>query len=190
MSGIGWFAAVIGAALIVISSYMGLEGPAFYIILAAGAILLVIGIMRILRDRAIAADSDPNRPLADEVLLRSLARLAYSDTNVDKVEVDTIRRIYKDATGEDVDGSEVRSASRGDLYEATSFDKYLSAVGGKLSDDDKKRIVKAMGEVIRADGRHSPFEVDFFNKAVGALKLSAADLADVGLQQDESATSS
>lgn len=183
MSGSGWIYAVVGVVLIVISSLTGQEGVVRYAILGAGLILLIIGVMRVLRDRAITADSNPDRPLADEVLLRSLARMAYSDTNVDNVEVETIQRIFQDAAGQKVESSEIRSAARGDLYESTSFDKYLATVASKLSDDDKKRIAKAMCEVIKADGRHSPFEVEFFNKAVGALKLSPADLADVGIEK-------
>lgn len=117
--------------------------------------------------------------LLHDTLLRTLARMSYADANINCGEVDTIRNIYKDVTGEDVSEADVRVASRADLYERLPFDKYLSGVQKKISTEDKMVIMRALAEVIRVDGNVSPGEIDFFNEVGRALKLNPADLKEL-----------
>ena len=158
----------------------------YYAVLVAGAALVTYGLMGHFRSRKGVDDEaaeETERSLAHEVLLKSLARMSYADTHIADSEVETIQRIYQETTGEAISRGDVRVGARADIYEDESFEKYLAGVQGSLSDDDKKMIMMALAAVIRADGKVSPFEVDFFNEVCEALKVPAACLSD--LESDE-----
>ena len=59
---------------------------------------------------------DQQNDLFKEVLLMTLARAADADINIQNVEVDRIREIIKEHTGEDVSAADVRVAARAELY--------------------------------------------------------------------------
>ena len=60
--------------------------------------------------------SDEERvELRKEVMLMTLARAADADINIQSVEVDRIREILKEKTGEDFSSADVRVAARADL---------------------------------------------------------------------------
>ena len=84
--------------------------------------------------------------LRKEVLLMTLARAADADINIQTVEVDRIREILKERTGEDFSAADVRVAARSDLYAEANLRKYLGSVTKKLWPQD--RVVepaKALG---------------------------------------------
>ena len=56
---------------------------------------------------------DEQNELFKEVLLMTLARAANADVNIQTVEVDRIRKILKEHTGEDFSAGDVRVAERG-----------------------------------------------------------------------------
>lgn len=180
--------AVILAAGVLFRSQLAQAGSAllFYGALIVGAALLGYGLMEFVRDRNKddAERQAEKRTLSNEVLFRTLARMSSADTNIRPVEVETIRNIYLDMTGGEVSTSEIRVAAKADLYERQPFKKYLAGIQAQIDADDKRLIMKALTAVIKADGRVSPFEVDFFNEVAQALQLSPAELADLG---DESA---
>ena len=107
-----------------------------------------------------------------EALLMTLARATNADTNVKTVEVETVRRIYQEATGDEVSSKDVRMAANADLFDEAPLDQYLSRIHSKIDDDDQRLIVRSLAQVIKADGRISPLEVDFFNDVVGALRMT------------------
>ncbi|NVJ69814.1 MAG: TerB family tellurite resistance protein [Alphaproteobacteria bacterium] len=112
-----------------------------------------------------------------EALFMTLTRATAADTNIAGLEVATVQRILKDAVGEDVSEKDIRVAANSALYTEGSLEKYLSGVAGKFDASERCAIVDALAKVLKADGRVSPFEVDFFNGVVKALGLSHADVA-------------
>jgi uncharacterized tellurite resistance protein B-like protein len=119
---------------------------------------------------------DPGR-MFNEVLLMTLARASHADSNVALVEVDTIRSVIKQVTGEDIDPAEVRIAAGSELYETATFESCLARVRDSLDVHARVKIVESLAAVIRSDVKVTSQEVTFFNKVAEALRISPAELA-------------
>ena len=115
--------------------------------------------------------------LRKEVMLMTLARAADADINIQTVEVDRIREILKDCTGEDFSSADIRVAARAELYAEANLRKYLGSVRKKLRDQDRADVVKALADVFRSDSDVSVLEIDFFNRTVEALQATPAQIA-------------
>ena len=115
--------------------------------------------------------------LFKEVLLMTLARAADADINIQHAEVDRIREILKEHTGEEFTQADIRLAARDELYAESTLVKYLASVRGKLSDKHRVETVQALADVFRSDQAVNALEVDFFNSIATALQLSPAELA-------------
>ena len=115
--------------------------------------------------------------LRKEVMLMTLARAADADINIQSVEVDRIREILKDSTGEDFSSADIRLAARAELYAEANLRKYLGTVRKKLRPQDRADIVKALADVFRSDSNVSVLEIDFFNRTVEALNATPAQIA-------------
>lgn len=115
--------------------------------------------------------------LHKEVLLMTLARAADADINIQVAEVDRIREILKEHTGEDFSAADVRLAARSDLYAEANLRKYLGSVGKKLRSEHRADVVAALADVFRSDQNVSPLEIDFFDRTVKALDASPAEIA-------------
>ena len=115
--------------------------------------------------------------LRKEVLLMTLARAADADINIQTVEVDRIRAILKECTGEEFSSADIRVAARSELYAESSLRKYLGTVRKKLRDQDRADIVQALADVFRSDSDVSVLEIDFFNRTVEALQATPAQIA-------------
>ena len=115
--------------------------------------------------------------LRKEVLLMALARAANADVNIQTVEVDRIREILKERTGEDFTAADIRVAARAELYAEATLNKYLSSVNKKMREQDRVDVVHALTDVFRSDSNVSPLEIDFFNRAVRALSVTPAQIA-------------
>ncbi len=115
--------------------------------------------------------------LHKEVLLMTLARAADADINIQTVEVDRIREILKEHTGEEFSSADVRIAARAELYAEATLLKYLHSVRDKMANEDRVDTVHALADVFRSDKSVSVLEVDFFNSVVEALKVSPAEVA-------------
>jgi uncharacterized tellurite resistance protein B-like protein len=115
--------------------------------------------------------------LRKEVMLMTLARAADADINIQTVEVDRIREILKDCTGEEFSSADIRVAARSELYAEANLRKYLGSVRKKLRDQDRADIVKALADVFRSDSDVSVLEIDFFNRTVEALHATPAQIA-------------
>ncbi len=171
--------AVLVAGYLFREQITGISELLFYLVVIGGAFMLLSGLYKFIQDKS-TSESDreeKKRTLAQEALLKTLARASYADTNIQEVEVETIQKLYRDATGGDVSSADIRVAARADLYENQPFEKYLAEIQGKLDHDDKCKIMEALAAVIKADGSISLFEVDFFNDVGKALRLAPADLA-------------
>lgn len=174
---------VLLAALFILRGW--LSGPSlnlvFYVAAAAGFALVLYGSFAWIRERG---KSDEQRlqektKVWEQVLLNTLARMAYADTNILHVEVETVCTVYQECTGRKIDGPSVRVAARGDLTEDQAFRKYLGGVEGRLTRDEKISVMQGLAHVIKADGRVSIGEVGFFDEVASALKLKPGDLLEI-----------
>ena len=115
--------------------------------------------------------------LFKEVLLMTLARAADADINIQHVEVDRIREILKEHTGEEFSAGDIRVAARDELYAQATLMKYLDSVRAKLKGRHRAETVRALADVFRSDSNVSALEIDFFNNVASALKVTPAELA-------------
>ena len=122
------------------------------------------------------------KELFKEALLMTLARASAADTNLKRVEVETVQRVVSREIGAAVAESEVKVAAASKLFETRPLDRYLGGIRSKIDHEDRLSIMRCLHEVIHSDMRVSPFEVEFFNMVATALDLSPSDLA--GLQAD------
>jgi len=120
---------------------------------------------------------DEQNELYKEVLLMTLARAADADINIQTVEVDRIREILKEHTGQDFSAADIRIAARAELYSEATLRKYLGSVQGKMADKDRVDTVHALADVFRSDATVSVLEVDFFNRVAEALQVTPAEVA-------------
>lgn len=120
---------------------------------------------------------DAQDELYKESLLMTLARAAHADVNIQAVEVDRIREILKQRTGDEFSAADIRVAARAELYAEANLKKYLSSVQRKLSATQRAAIVQALADVMRSDDTVSVLEIDFFNEVANALKATPAQIA-------------
>ncbi len=120
---------------------------------------------------------DEHNQLVKEVLLMTLARATSSDSNTNPVEVETVRRVLKEVTGDDVSESDVRVAAASEIFESAPLEKYLGSVSRTLTASDRATIARSLATVIRSDTEVTETEVEYFNRMAGALGATAAELA-------------
>jgi uncharacterized tellurite resistance protein B-like protein len=132
-------------------------------------------VLRIFRGSDVS-DAERN-DLFKEVLLMTLARAANADINIKTVEVDRIRKILKEHTGQDFSAADIRVAARDELYAEATLLKYLTSVRGRLSDQYRIETLIALADVFRVDATVSVLEVDFFNGVAEALQVTPAQIA-------------
>jgi uncharacterized tellurite resistance protein B-like protein len=115
--------------------------------------------------------------LYKEVLLMTLARAADADINIQTVEVDRIREILREHTGQEFSAGDIRVAARAELYAEATLRKYLASVRGKMANKDRVDTVHALADVFRSDKTISVLEIDFFNGVAEALQVTPAEVA-------------
>ena len=120
---------------------------------------------------------DQEHELFKEVLLMTLARAADADINIQTVEVDRIREILKQHTGEEFSSADVRVAARSELYAEATLRKYLGSVRKKMSDAHRAQTIQALADVFRSDSNVSVLEVDFFDRVATALQVTPSQIA-------------
>ena len=119
---------------------------------------------------------EEQKGLYKEVLLMTLARASMSDANVHPVEIETIQKIIRRETGEELTEADIRRAARPELYESVNLRKYLRSVQRHLKAEDRIAIMKALADVIKSDTQISVLEIDFFNRVADALRITPATL--------------
>ena len=120
---------------------------------------------------------EEKQALVKEAALMTLARATASDSNIKKVEVETVRQIVERVTGEEVTVADVRVAANSKLFESAPLERYLDDVGRKIDVSDRLHIANALADVINSDERVSSREITFFNMVAGAFQLTPAELA-------------
>lgn len=121
--------------------------------------------------------ADQENDLYKEVLCMTLARAADADINIQAVEVDRIRAILKEHTGEDFSAADIRVAARAELYAEATLVKYLNSVYKKMSDAHRADTVQALADVFRSDQSVSVLEIDFFDNVAAALHVKPSQVA-------------
>ncbi len=123
--------------------------------------------------------SSPNeaaqKELYREVLLTTLARASNSDANIHPMEIETIQQIMQQETGQELTEADIRKAARPHLNESAKLCKYLRSVRRQLKLENKTTILQALADVIKSDTEINVLEIDFFNRAVDALRITLAD---------------
>ena len=117
--------------------------------------------------------------LFKEVALMTLARATSADTNMENVEVKFVQEALKRITGESFAIPDIKIAAQSGIFETSPLDKYLSNVGRKLDTESRMAILKCLADVVRANGRVSHFETDYFDMVAGALKVTPSELIDL-----------
>lgn len=120
---------------------------------------------------------DAQNELYKETLLMTLARAADADINIQAVEVDRIRDILKERTGEEFSSADIRVAARAELYAEANLKKYLASVQKKLTAKQRASVIQALGDVMRSDDTVSVLEIDFFNSVANVLHVTPAQIA-------------
>ena len=120
---------------------------------------------------------DQGNELFKEVLLMTLARAADADINIQNVEVDRIREILKEHTGEEFSAADIRVAARSELYADSTLIKYLNSVYKKMTAAHRAETIQALADVFRSDKNVSVLEVDFFDKVAEALRVTPSQMA-------------
>ncbi len=120
---------------------------------------------------------DKENELFKEVLLMTLARAADADINIQNVEVDRIREILKENTGDEFSTADVRVAARSELYAEATLIKYLNSVHKKMTAAHRAQTIRALADVFRSDKNVSVLEVDFFDKVAEALRVTPSQMA-------------
>ena len=121
--------------------------------------------------------AEEKKELFKEAALMTLARATASDTNIKAVEVETVRLIVEQVTGEELTDAEVRVAANSKLYETAPLEKYLARVGRIIDVKDRITIAEALAEVIVSDEKVTAKETAFFNMVADAFQLTPAELA-------------
>jgi len=121
--------------------------------------------------------AEQENQLYKEVLLMTLARAADADINIQAAEVDRIREILKKHTGEEFSSADIRVAARAELYAEATLVKYLNSVSNKMTTAHRVETIQALADVFRSDQNVSVLEVDFFDKVVGALRVTPSQVA-------------
>lgn len=132
-------------------------------------------ILKIFGGNELSADEYSH--LFNEVMLMTLSRATDSDSNVQPVEVETVREILKRVTGNDYPVADIRVAAASAIYEEAPMRKYLSSAGRKLKSADKSKVVLGLAEVLKSDTRISESEIAFFNEAADALNVTPSEIA-------------
>lgn len=127
-----------------------------------------------------APSPEERQQVVKEALLMTLARASSSDTNIDPVEISSVQRIIKEATGEDVSEADVRVAASSEIFETTPLDSALAKLSHALDSSSRALIANSLADVIKSDTRVSEQEADFFDRVAHALKIRPSEL--VGLR--------
>lgn len=177
---------LIGLVIVVLGYFFresidGFASGLFMITEIIGAAIILYGAFQFFynKGKTAAGGEDDHIRLRNDVLLKTLSRLTYADSNTKAVEVEMVQKIYQRETGHSVSKAEIRVAARGDLHETQAFDRYLTKAGTKLQPEDKSFIVRAMAEVVKSDGNISPGEVEFFDEVGRCFKMNPSELSEL-----------
>ena len=119
--------------------------------------------------------ADKEKALFSELLFMVLAGAASADLNIEKTETDRIAAILKEKLDMEVTHADIKTSGEVDLS-TEEIVKNVRAASHRLSVDCRQELLESVVEVFRSDGSVGPLEQDYFNRVVGALDLTPAQL--------------
>ena len=122
-----------------------------------------------------SASEEIQHELYKEVLLTTLARASKADANIHLLEIEVIQQIMRRETGQEFTEADIRKASRSELNESANLRKYLRSVRGRLNDENKTTILRALVDVIKSDTEINVLEIDFFNRVADTLRVTPTE---------------
>ena len=122
-------------------------------------------------------DGKADSEVYGEFMLMVLARATDVDAYTHPAEVEVVQQVLEKRLGQRVESSDVRIAARSRLYETAPLERYISRVGLRLSRSDRRTIISALIEVLKADGRVATAEAEYFNMVASAMELDFAEVA-------------
>jgi len=131
-------------------------------------------IKELISDMSAGKDTDV---LFKEVLLLVLARATRVDSNVESIEVTTVRNTLKEFTGEEFSEGDILTAASSEIYETQSLERTLSNAARKLGQEKRAIILNCLSDLIRADSSIRYQELEFFDDVARALKASPSEIA-------------
>ena len=137
-------------------------------------------VYRVVKEMFHEASEEEKQELLEQTLLMTLSRATRAEIDVDVEEVHTVQRIYQETTGKEISEKDVRVAANSEIYETEPFEVLLDKVRIQIGEDASILIAKALAEVIKVDGKISPFEIEFFQVCMKALGLKASQLGELG----------
>lgn len=112
-----------------------------------------------------------------ELLLMILARATDADSYTHPAEVESVQAVIKRHLNEDVSPAEIRTIALSDLYQSAPLEKYISRLAPKLSTEQRKEIIAALMEVLKADGQVAASEAIYFDMVAMALRMTYSEVA-------------
>jgi len=117
------------------------------------------------------------KQLFNEVLLMVLARATSADTNVEAVEVQTVKKVLNDVLDEEISEAQIKMAAHSLVFERQSLDRYLAGATRKMSDKERMQILDSLATVIKSDAHIREFELDYFDRVAHALKATPSEIS-------------
>ncbi len=112
-----------------------------------------------------------------ELMLMILARATDADSYTHPAEVESVQAVIKRHLDEDVSPAEIRTIALSDLYQSAPLEKYISRLAPKLSIEQRKEIIAALMDVLKADGRVAASEAIYFDMVAMALRMTYSEVA-------------
>jgi len=94
-----------------------------------------------------------------------------------------VQGLLREATGEEFEIGEIRTAAKSEVFESQPLEKYLSSVAKKMKNEYRVKLIELVGRVIHVDDRVSQMEIDYFNRICACLNATPAEV--LGLVADE-----
>jgi uncharacterized tellurite resistance protein B-like protein len=133
--------------------------------------------------KAFRAGGEPTpeekQELFREVVLMTLARATSADYNIERVEVETVRRIVKEVADIDVSADDINVAANSRLFEKEPLERYLSGIRRKLDAKQRATILKSLVDVIRSDEKTNLSEAKYFDMVARALDATPSEIAGI-----------
>lgn len=111
-----------------------------------------------------------------ELMLLTLSRASRADLNISEVEVSKIQKVLKESADIDASEKEIRMAGMSEIYEEAPLEKYAAKAASGLSVAHRRAVVRALYDVIGADGKFSGSEADFLDGIANVMNLRPSEL--------------
>ena len=130
-----------------------------------------------IRELVRSGSTKHKQELFKEVLLMVLARATRADSNVESVEVNQVKQVLQEQTGENFSEADILTAASSEIFETQSLERYLSSATRKLSEGERIAILGSLANIIRSDAEIRYTELDFFDRVATSLRATPSEIA-------------